>query len=45
VRSQTDAAAIRFDPAGCLLWEAEGTVVDVVDALLTLPIPSDPLAP
>jgi hypothetical protein len=45
VRSQTDASAVRFDPAGGLRWSSTGTVVDVVDALLALPIPSDPLAP
>jgi hypothetical protein len=45
VRSQTDASAVRFDPAGGLRWSSTGTVVDVVDALLAMPIPSDPLAP
>ncbi|MFC9251222.1 hypothetical protein [Amycolatopsis thailandensis] len=45
VGSQTDAGALRMDHTGGLLWQRDGTVADVVGALLALPAPSDPLAP
>lgn len=41
----TDAAAVRFDHAGGLLWQRTGTLVDVVDGLLALPAPDHPGAP
>lgn len=45
IKSQTDAAAMRADAYGGLLWEKDGTVKDVLAALLELPSPSHPLAP
>jgi hypothetical protein len=45
IQSLTDARALRRDPAGCLVWEREGGMVTVLDALLELPPPGDPRAP
>ncbi|SDY96935.1 hypothetical protein SAMN05421504_10854 [Amycolatopsis xylanica] len=39
VRYTTDAAAMRCDPGGQVLWTAEGSLDDVVDGLLDLPDP------
>jgi hypothetical protein len=41
----TDAAALRIDPSGGLVWMREGTLAEVADALLTLPPPGNPDAP
>jgi hypothetical protein len=45
IKSPTDAAGIRCDHAGGVLWELEGTLAEVVDGLLALPVPGDRLAP
>ncbi|WP_026421705.1 hypothetical protein [Actinokineospora inagensis] len=45
VKYVTDAAAARCNPDGELVWMREGTLVDVVDQLLALPAPGEPLAP
>jgi len=45
VASPTDAAAVRADPDGGVVWQREGTVNDVVDGLLSLPYPLAPGAP
>ncbi len=45
VRYTTDAAALRCDHTGGVLWQREGTLAEVVDGLLTLPAPDDPSAP
>jgi hypothetical protein len=45
VQSLTDARALRRNPAGSLVWQREGGIADVLDGLLELPTPSDPLAP
>jgi hypothetical protein len=45
IKYVTDAAALRIDPDGGLVWNREGTLTDVVDALLTLPPPGTPGAP
>lgn len=45
IRSSTDARAIRMSPDGALLWEREGTLASVVEALICLPPPSSPYAP
>jgi hypothetical protein len=45
VRHVTDAAAVRTDYEGGLLWQREGGLVDVADALLELPPPMHPNAP
>ncbi|PXY21110.1 hypothetical protein [Prauserella muralis] len=39
VRERNDAAAVRWDGDGRVLWEHEGGVVDVVEGLLGLPNP------
>lgn len=41
VRFTTDAAGLRHDPSGGVVWRREGHLADVVDGLLTLPPPSD----
>ncbi|OZM72216.1 hypothetical protein CFN78_17005 [Amycolatopsis antarctica] len=43
--SQTDAVASRGDHDGGVLWECEGTALDVANALLELPTPGTALAP
>jgi hypothetical protein len=45
VQYATDAAGIRCDHTGGMLWQREGTLVEVVDGLLALPTPSSRLAP
>ncbi|WP_367128347.1 hypothetical protein [Saccharothrix sp. HUAS TT1] len=45
IRAATDARAVRVDPYGALLWEAEGGLADVVEQLLHLPPPGSPYAP
>jgi hypothetical protein len=45
VRYVTDAAALRTDHAGGVLWQREGTLAEVVDGLLALPAPDTRGAP
>jgi hypothetical protein len=45
VRYVTDAAAVRIDHAGGVVWRCEGTLAEVVDGLLGLPSPDAPGAP
>lgn len=45
VRYTTDAAALRTDPFGGVVWQLDGTLVEVVDGLLGLPAPDAPGAP
>lgn len=45
VRYTTDAAALRTDPDGGVVWQLDGTLVEVVDGLLGLPAPDAPGAP
>jgi len=45
VRYVTDAAALRCDDTAGIVWQRDGGLVEVVDALLALPPPSDPNAP
>lgn len=45
VKYVNDAAALRIDPDGGLVWIREGTLAEVTDALLTLPPPGTPNAP
>jgi hypothetical protein len=42
---RTDAAGLRIDHTGGVVWQREGGLVEVVDALLTLPAPDTPGAP
>jgi hypothetical protein len=45
VRYTTDAAGIRCDHTGGVLWQREGTLAEVVDGLRALPTPGSRLAP
>lgn len=45
VRYTTDAAALRTDDDGGIVWQREGSLVDVVEGLITLPPPGTPGAP
>ncbi|MFD8496019.1 hypothetical protein [Amycolatopsis sp. NPDC059657] len=45
VRYVTDAAGLRADHAGGVTWQREGTLTDVVDGLVSLPLPSERTAP
>lgn len=45
MRFTTDAAGLRRDRSGGVVWERAGDLADVVDGLLTLPAPSDLAAP
>lgn len=45
VRSATDAAGVRIDHEGGVLWQREGGLVDVVNGLRELPEPGTPGAP
>ncbi|TDV42188.1 hypothetical protein [Actinophytocola oryzae] len=45
VRFTTDAAGLRCDRAGGVVWELHGGLTEVVDGLLSLPSPSDEGAP
>jgi hypothetical protein len=42
VGDTTDAAGMRCDHSGEVLWELDGGLVEVVDGLLTLPAPVHP---
>lgn len=44
-RTPTDAAAVRTNPDGRVVWQCEGTLNDVVDDLISLPLPEAPGAP
>jgi hypothetical protein len=45
MRGETDAEALRVDPADDIVWKHDGTVADVVDRVSELCPPGDPLAP
>ena len=45
VRYATDAAGVRSDDDGLLVWRREGSLTEVVDALIALPPPGAPYAP
>jgi hypothetical protein len=45
VRYVTDAAGLRSDETGGVVWKHEGDLVEVVDGLLSLPPPDSPGAP
>lgn len=45
VRAPTDAAGVRVDQDGGVVWRREGGLVEVLDGLLELPLPGDRLAP
>jgi len=45
VRYATDAAGLRVDHTGGLVWQHEGGLVEVIDRLLALPPPDAPNAP
>jgi hypothetical protein len=45
IRDITDAKAYRCDPAGGEVWGREGTLTEVLDALIELPAPGDVGAP
>jgi hypothetical protein len=45
IRDLGDARAFRCDPDGGAVWQREGGLVDVVDALFELPAPGEPGAP
>ncbi|WP_051385844.1 hypothetical protein [Actinokineospora inagensis] len=45
VKYVTDAAAVRSNPLGKLVWMREDTLVDVIDQLFALPAPDEPFAP
>jgi len=45
MRFTTDAAGLRRDRYGDVVWERAGDLADVIDGLLALPAPSDPAAP
>jgi hypothetical protein len=45
VRFTTDAAALRTDESGGIVWKREGTLAEIVDGLITLPPPGTPGAP
>ncbi|MCU1682467.1 MAG: hypothetical protein JWQ81_3206 [Amycolatopsis sp.] len=45
VRYTTDAAGLRCDDVGGVVWRREGTLADVVDGLVSLPAPDAPGAP
>jgi hypothetical protein len=42
---QGDAKAFRCDPAGEVVWQREGGLVEVIDGLLQLPGPNESGAP
>lgn len=41
----TDAAGVRTDHDGGVVWQLEGGLIEVLDALITLPAPGTPGAP
>jgi hypothetical protein len=45
VRYTTDAQGLRADPTGHVVWKREGSLAEVVSALLELPAPSTGNAP
>jgi hypothetical protein len=45
IKSYNDAAAIRSDRAGGLVWERDGATAEVLHQLVELPEPSNRLAP
>lgn len=45
VRFTTDAAGLRRDRSGDVVWEHAGDLADVVNGLLALPVPADPAPP
>ncbi|WP_297538039.1 hypothetical protein [Amycolatopsis sp.] len=45
VRYTTDARGLRTDHTGGITWQRDGTLNEIVDGLITLPAPSDRLAP
>ena len=45
IRYTTDAAGLRVDHEGGVVWQREGTLCEVVEELLSLPPPSAPNAP
>lgn len=45
IRYVTDAAGIRSDYTGAVTWEQEGTLTEVIDGLIALPVPDDRVAP
>ncbi|MEC3974908.1 hypothetical protein [Amycolatopsis sp. H20-H5] len=45
VRYTTDARGLRTDHTGGITWQQDGTLDEIVDELITLPPPSDRLAP
>ena len=45
VRHTTDAAGLRIDCDGGITWTREGSLTEVIQGLISLPAPSDRLAP
>ena len=45
ILNNTDVTAIRTNPLDEVVWTKSGTLVDVVDTLLAIPVPASPLAP
>jgi hypothetical protein len=45
IRSQNDAKAFRCNADGGTVWNAEGTLPDILDGLINLPKPDAPGAP
>lgn len=45
MRFTTDAAGLRRDRSGDVVWKRAGDLADVVNELLALPAPSNPAAP
>jgi hypothetical protein len=45
IRSTTDVGALRLDSDGCIVWCAEGGLVEVIDGLIMLPPPSARISP
>ncbi|UJW28726.1 hypothetical protein L3Q67_26040 [Saccharothrix sp. AJ9571] len=43
--AETDAAGVRFNPAGEAVWHRTGTVVEVAEQMLELPHPDTSTAP
>jgi hypothetical protein len=45
IRYVTDAAGLRVDHDGGVVWHLEGGLAEVIDGLLALPVPGFPGAP
>jgi hypothetical protein len=45
IRYITDAAGLRVDPAGGIVWQRDGDLAEIVDGLLALPAPGADGAP